>query len=153
METEKKISELGYTLTIPPKPLAAYVPCIKSENLVFTAGQLPLKDGKLIYSGKVGLDLTEEDAIKAAELSALNCLSVIKAEIGDLDLIERIIKVTVFVNSNADYTKHPAIANGASEFLLKVFGENGKHARSAVGVSSLPLNAPVEVELIAKLKT
>lgn len=152
MQIEKKIEELGYKLATPPKPLAAYIPTVKSGKLIFTAGQVPLVDGQLKYSGKVPVTISEEDAIKAAEVCVLNCLSVIKAEIGDLDKLERILKVTVFVNSTDDYTKQPVIANGASELLVKIFGDSGKHARSAVGVSSLPLNAPVEIELIAELK-
>lgn len=152
MNIEKKIEELGYKLSTPPKPLAAYIPVVKSGRLVFTAGQLPIVDGELKYTGKVPSSISEEEAIKAAEICALNCLSVIKSEIGDLDKIERILKVTVFVNSADDYSKQPAVANGASELLVKIFGEIGKHARSAVGVSSLPLNAPVEVELIAEVK-
>lgn len=152
MSIEQKIEELGYKLTTPPKPLASYVPVVKSGEFIFTAGQVPLVDGQLKYSGKVPLTISEEDAIKAAEICVLNCLSVIKAEIGQLDKIERIVKLTVFVNSTDDYSKQPAIANGASELLVKIFGDAGKHARSAVGVSSLPLNAPVEVEMIVKLK-
>ncbi len=149
---KKEFKKLGYQLSTPPKPLAAYVPTVKSGKLIFTAGQVPLVDGQLKYSGKVPVTISEEDAIKAAEICALNCLSVIKSEIDDLDKIERIVKVTVFVNSAEDYTKQPTIANGASELFVKIFGESGKHSRSAVGVSSLPLNAPVEVELIAELK-
>jgi len=152
MIIEKKIEELGYALSTPPKPLAAYFPVVRSGNLIFTAGQLPMVEGQLKFSGKVPETISEEDAIKASEICALNCLSVIKSEVGDLDKIERIVKVTVFVNSTEDYSKQPAIANGASELFVKIFGDAGKHARSAVGVSSLPLNAPVEVEMIAQLK-
>lgn len=151
MKIEKQIEELGYQLATPPKPLASYVPCVKIGNLVFTAGQLPMVEGALKFTGKVPVQLSEEEAVKAAEICALNCLSVIKSEIGDLDKIKRIVKVTVFVNSSEEFSKQPAVANGASDFLVKVFGENGKHSRSAVGVSSLPLNAPVEVELIAEI--
>ncbi len=152
MNIEKKIEELGYKLSIPPKPLAAYVPIIKIGGLIFTAGQLPIVNGELKYSGKIPLTISEEEGIKAAEICAINCLSAIKAGIDDLDKIVRIAKVTVFVNSTEDYTKHPIIANGASELLVKIFGDKGKHARSAIGVSSLPLNSPVEVELIAEIK-
>lgn len=151
MNIEKRIEELGYKLTTPPKPLASYVPCVRSGNLIFTAGQLPMVEGSLKYEGKVPFQLPEEEAIKAAEICALNCLAIIKSEIGDLDKIKRIVKVTVFVNSSEDFSKQPAIANGASDFLVKVFGDAGKHSRSAVGVSALPLNAPVEIELIAEV--
>lgn len=151
MNIEKKIEKLGYKLSVPPKPLASYMPVIKTGKFIFTAGQIPMVEGQLKYSGKVPTTISQEDAIQAAEICALNCLSVIKSEIGDLDKIQKIIKVTVFVNSTEDYSNHPSVANGASELLVKIFGDAGKHARSAVGVSSLPLNAPVEVELIAEL--
>ncbi|MBU2445192.1 MAG: RidA family protein [Bacteroidetes bacterium] len=152
MLIEQKIKELGYELAEAPKPLAAYVPCVQSGNLVFTAGQLPLVNGELKYSGQVGKDISEEDGKKAAEISLLNCLSVIKGMTGDLDKIKRIVKLTVFIASPTDFYKQPAVANGASELLLKIFGDDGKHARSAVGVPSLPLNAAVEIEMIAELK-
>lgn len=149
---EEKIKELGFFVPEAPKPLAAYVPAVLDDKIVYTSGQLPLSDGKLKYSGKCGKDLSDEEAVKAAELCALNCLSAVKAVAGSLDNIERIIKVTAFVNSVEGFTSQPKIANGASEFLVKVFGQAGKHARSAVGVYNLPLNAPVEVEIIARLK-
>jgi len=115
---EQKIKELGYELAEAPKPLAAYVPCVQSGNLVFTAGQLPLVNGELKYSGQVGKDISEEDGKKAAEISLLNCLSVIKGMTGDLDKIKRIVKLTVFIASPTDFYKQPAVANGASELLL-----------------------------------
>ena len=150
---EDKIKELGFTVPEAPKPLAAYIPALKEGNLVFTAGQLPLALGELKYKGKLGRDLTEEDGRKAAELCALNCLSVVKSVVGSLDNIERIVKVTAFINSAPGFTDQPKIANGASEFFVNVFGEMGKHVRSAVGVNELPLNAAVEVEIIARLKS
>jgi len=149
---EEKIKELGYTVPEAPKPLAAYIPVIKIDNLVFTAGQLPMVDGKLIAEGKLGADVSNEVGTKSAEICALNCLSVVKAEIGDLENIEQIVKVTVFVNSAEGFTAQPQIANGASEFLVNIFGEAGKHVRSAVGVNELPINAPVEIEMIVKVK-
>ncbi len=149
---ENKIKELGYELAEAPKPLAAYVPCVQSGNLVFTAGQLPLVNGELKFSGQVGKDLTEEEGRKAAEICLLNCLSVIRGITGDLDKIKRIIKLTAFISSSSDFYKQPAVANGASELLLKIFGDDGKHARSAVSVPSLPINAAVEIEMIAELK-
>jgi len=149
---ETKLKELGYEIPEAPKPLAAYIPAININNMVLTAGQLPLKAGKLLFEGKVGKDVSEEDAVKAAELCAINCLSVVKAEVGSLDNIERIVKLTVFVNSADEFTSQPKVANGASELMVKVFGNAGKHVRSAVGVSELPLNAPVEIEMIAKVK-
>lgn len=149
---EERIKELGYTVPEAPKPLAAYIPALREGNLVYTAGQLPLASGELKFKGKLGKELTEEEGKKAAELCALNCLSVVKSVAGSLDNVERIIKVTAFINSAPGFTDQPKIANGASEFFVNVFGEQGKHVRSAVGVNELPLNAAVEVEIIAKLK-
>ncbi len=148
---EEKLKELGIQITEPPKPLAAYIPAKKIDNLVFTSGQLPTKNGKLLHTGKVGYEVTEEEASECAKQSAINCLSAIKSVIGNLDKIETIVKLTVFVSSAVGYTGQPKVANGASEFLGTVFGENGKHARSAVGVSELPMNSPVEIEMIVKV--
>jgi enamine deaminase RidA (YjgF/YER057c/UK114 family) len=148
---EEKIKELGYRVPEAPKPLAAYIPAIRINNLIFTAGQLPMVDGKLVAEGKLGAEVSNEVGAKAAELCALNCLSVIKSEIGDLGKIKQIVKVTVFVNSADGFTAQPQIANGASEFLVNVFGEAGKHVRSAVGVNELPINAPVEIEMIVEV--
>ena len=149
---EEKIKEFGYTVPEAPKPLAAYIAVTKVDKLVFTAGQLPMVDGKLIAEGKLGAEVSNELGTKAAEICALNCLSVIKSEIGDLEKIEQIVKVTVFVNSADGFTSQPQIANGASEFLVNIFGDAGKHVRSAVGVNELPINAPVEIEMIVKVK-
>lgn len=149
---EERLRELGIEIPDAPKPLAAYVPALKVNDLVYTAGQLPMVSGQLKYAGKLGKDISEDDAQKAAEICAVNCLSAIKSVIGSLDNIERIIKLVVFVNSSEEFIAQPKIANGASEFIVKVFGEAGKHVRSAVGVSQLPLNAPVEIEMIVKVK-
>jgi enamine deaminase RidA (YjgF/YER057c/UK114 family) len=149
---EQKITELGYQLPEAPRPLAAYIPATVCEKMVYTAGQINLLNGVLKYEGKVGKDLSLEEGIKAAQLCILNCLSVIKSEIGDLDKIERIVKVTVFVNSAPGFTDQPKVANGASELLVEIFGDAGKHVRSAVGVSELPIGSAVEIEVVAKLK-
>lgn len=149
---EEKINQLGLTLPIAPKPLASYIPAIQTGDLVFTAGQLSIKDGILVFKGKLGKELSEDEGKKAAQLCALNCLSVIKNEIGSLDKIDKIIKLTVFVASSDGFINHPQVANGASDLIKEIFGENGKHVRSAVGVAELPLNAPVEIEMIVKLK-
>lgn len=149
---EDKIKELGYQLPEAPKPLAAYIPALKVDNLVFTSGQLPFVNGELKLKGKVGAQVTEENGIKAAEICALNCLAAIKSVTGSLDKIDQIVKLTAFINSSDFFTAQPKIANGASELLVKIFGDKGKHARSAVGVSELPLDAPVEIEMIVKLK-
>ncbi len=147
-----KMKEFGFTLPETPKPLAAYSPAIRTGDYVYTSGQVPFADGELMYSGKIGFDLTIEEGQKAAELCALNGLSSIKSEIGDLNKIEQIVKVTVFVNSADGFTDQPKVANGASEFLGKIFGESGKHVRSAVGVNELPADSAVEVEIIVKVK-
>ncbi len=152
MGYEEKIKELGFELPEAPKPLASYVPTVRTGNLIFTAGQVPIIDGELKYSGKI-CDLgTIEDGVRAAQISVLNCLSVIKAEIGTLDKIKRIVKITVFVNSAEGFTDQPKVANGASDLLVQIFGDAGKHARSAVGVNELPINASVEIEMIAEVE-
>ena len=149
---EDKIKELGYVLPEAPKPLAAYIPALKTGNYVYTSGQVPIQKGELKFAGKIGKDLTLEEGQKAAELCVLNALSAIKGIVGDLKKIERIIKVTVFVNSTNGFTDQPKVANGASEFLGKIFGEKGKHVRSAVGVSELPVNSAVELEMVVEVK-
>lgn len=149
---EEKIKQLGFTLPTAPKPLASYVPAIQTADLIFTAGQLPIKDGILAFKGKLGKDLNEDEGKKAAQLCALNCLAVIKNEIGSLDKIDKIIKLTVFVNSAEGFINQPQVANGASDLVKEIFGDNGKHVRSAVGAAELPLNAPVEIEMIVRVK-
>jgi enamine deaminase RidA (YjgF/YER057c/UK114 family) len=149
---ETKIKKLGYTLPEPAKPLAAYIPAIKIDKLVYTAGQLPSVNGQLQYKGKVGFNVSEEEGQKAAVLSLLNCLAVIKSVCGDLDQIEQVVKLTVFINSADGFTNQPKVANGASELLLKIFGDVGKHVRSAVGVNELPIDAALEIEMVVKLK-
>lgn len=149
---EEKIKELGFELPEAPKPLASYIPALKVDNLVFTAGQLPMVKGELKYKGKLGADMSVVEGRSAAEICALNCLAAIAGVIGNLDNIERVVKLTAFVNSADNFTDQPKVANGASELIGKIFGENGKHVRSAVGVNELPLNAPVEIEMIVKIK-
>lgn len=150
---EQKIKEiLGYELPSAPKPIAAYIPAQRIGDLIYTSGQLPIKNGKLLAEGKVGYEVSEEKAIECAQLCAVNCLSAIKSLIGNLENIEQIVKLTVFVNSTLGYSSQPKVANGASEFLVNVFGDIGKHVRSAVGVTELPLNAPVEIEMIVRVK-
>ena len=152
MSIQEKLSSLGLTLPTPVAPVAAYVPAVKTGNLVFTAGQLPVVNGKLVLTGKVGSDVTAEDAKKMAEICALNAFAAISL-VADLDQIEKIVRVGGFVNAVPGFVAIPAVINGASELLIKLFGEvNGKHARTAVGVAELPLNAPVEVEMVVQLK-
>ncbi len=149
---EEKIKELGFELPEIAKPLAAYIPAKKVGDLVMTSGQVPLVKGEIKYAGKVGTELTEEEGQNAARVCALNCLAAIKGVIGSLDKIDEIFKLTVFVNSANGFSAQPKVANGASELIVNLFGEKGKHARSAVGVSELPLNAAVEIEMIVKIK-
>jgi enamine deaminase RidA (YjgF/YER057c/UK114 family) len=152
MSVKEKLALLGLTLPTAAAPVAAYVPAVKTGNLVFTAGQLPIADGQLLLTGKVGSDVTPEDAKKMAEICALNALAAISL-VADLDQIEKIIRVGGFVNGVPGFVAIPAVINGASELLIKLFGDvNGKHARTAVGVAELPLNAPVEIEMVVQLK-
>ena len=149
---EEKIKELGFELPEVAKPLAAYIPAKQVGNLVMTSGQVPLVKGVINYAGKVGADLSEEDGQKAAQICALNCLAAVKGVIGNLDKIIEVVKLTVFVASAADFTAQPKVANGASELIGKIFGEMGRHVRSAVGVTALPLNASVEIEMIVRIE-
>ena len=152
MSIKENLAALGLTLPTTAVPVAAYVPAVKTGNLVFTAGQLPVVDGKLVLTGKVGSDVTPEDAKKMAEICALNALAAISL-VSDIDQIEKIVRVGGFVNGAPGFVAIPAVINGASELLIKLFGDvNGKHARTAVGVAELPLNAPVEVEMVVQLK-
>jgi len=152
MSIKEKISSLGLSLPTAAAQVAAYVPAVKSGNLVFTAGQLPVVDGKLLKEGKVGRDVTAEEAKELAQICALNALAAISL-VADLDQIERVVRVGGFVNCAPGFTAIPGVINGASEFLIKIFGDvKGKHARTAVGVAELPLNAPVEIELIVEIK-
>ena len=153
MSIKDKLAELGLTLPTAAAPVAAYVPAVKSGNLVFTAGQLPVVDGKIVIAGKVGQEVTPEQAKDMAQIYALNALAAISL-VADIDQIHRVVRVGGFVNGIPGFTAIPAVVNGASELLIKLFGEaNGKHARTAVGVAELPLNAPVEVEMIVELKS
>ena len=152
MSIKEKLASIGLSLPIAAAPVAAYVPAVKSGNLVFTAGQLPVVDGKLVKEGKVGSDVSADDAKELAQLCALNALAAISL-VAELDQIERVVRVGGFVNCAPGFTAIPGVVNGASEFLIKIFGDvNGKHARTAVGVAELPLNAPVEIEIVVQLK-
>jgi enamine deaminase RidA (YjgF/YER057c/UK114 family) len=150
-QIEQRIIDLGFLLPETAKPLAAYIPAVQSGNLVFTSGQLPMIDGSLLETGKVGGSVSPERAKELATVCALNALAAVKTVIGDLDKIKRVVKVVGFVSSTPDFSGQPAVVNGASEFLGEVFGDKGIHARSAVGVAVLPLDAPVEIELIVEV--
>lgn len=147
---ETRLSELGHTLPVVAVPVAAYVPATITGNLVYTSGQLPFINGELTAKGKVGAEVSAEVAAGQAQACALNALAAIKGVIGDLDRIVRVVKVVGFVASDPSFTGQPGVINGASEFLGTVLGDKGLHARSAVGVAALPLDAPVEVELIVE---
>ena len=148
---EDRLAELGLAVPEVARPVAAYVPAVRSGQHVFTSGQLPMRSGTLMATGKVGAEVTPEEAAACAQQCALNAIAAVKAEIGDLDLVKRIVKVVAFVASTPDFTGQPQVANGASELFGKVFGDAGVHARSAVGVPVLPLDSPVEVEIMVEV--
>ncbi|UVK37066.1 RidA family protein [Mesorhizobium sp. AR10] len=149
---EKRLSDLGVTLPVAAAPAANYVPYCRTGNLLFTAGQLPLKEGKLQASGLIGRDVDTAAGKEAAKYCAINILAQAKAALGDLEKIRRLVKITVFVASAPDFIEQHLVANGASDFLVAVLGDRGKHARSAVGAASLPLNAAVEIEAIFEVE-
>ncbi len=148
---EERLAELGLTVPDVATPVAAYIPAVRSGHHVFTSGQLPMRDGQLMLTGKVGGEVTKEEAVECARQCALNALAAVRAEVGDLSAVKRIVKGVVFVASTPDFTGQPLVANGVSELLGEVFGEAGRHARSAVGVAVLPLDSPVEVELVVEV--
>lgn len=153
MTIEQKISSLGISLPTPAAPVANYVGFVKSGNVVFVSGQLPLEAGKLQYVGKVGSEISADDAKKAAKLCAINILAQMKVACdGDLERVVRCVKLGIFVNGDANFKDHPAVANGASDLIAEVFGDKGKHARAAVGSGSLPFGVAVEVDAIFEIK-
>lgn len=149
---EDNLAQLCLSVPELVPPVAAYVPALRDGNLVFTSGQLPMVDGTLAGTGKVGADVSAQDAAGYAQICALNAIAAVKSVVGDLDQVARVVKVVGFVASDPSFTGQPAVINGASELLGKAFGERGAHARSAVGVAALPLDAPVEVEIVVSLK-
>ncbi len=151
-KVEERLSELGIVLPNVPTPLAAYVPGVVDGNKVYTSGQLPMENGILKFKGRLGADVNLENGYEAAKQCAINCLGVVKSLIGDLDRVEKVIKVVGFVNSTADFEAQSKVVNGASELIEAAFGKIGSHARSAVGVAALPLGAPCEVEIIVQYK-
>jgi enamine deaminase RidA (YjgF/YER057c/UK114 family) len=148
---ESRLADLGLTLPDVAAPVAAYVPAVRSGSHIYTSGQLPFVDGALALTGKVGAEVSPDEAKGLARIAALNGLAAIKAEVGDLTAVRRVVKVVGFVASAPEFTGQPGVINGASDLLGAVFGEAGRHARSAVGVAALPLDAPVEVELIVEV--
>ena len=151
-QAEDRLKEKGLELPRPPSPLATYVTAVRTGNLVFLSGHGTSKDGKMIYVGKVGQDLDVETAYQAAQLVCLNLLASLKAEIGDLDRVRRIVKLLGMVNATPDFGQQPEVINGASDLLVHVFGERGRHARSAVGMGSLPRGISVEIEMIVEVE-
>jgi enamine deaminase RidA (YjgF/YER057c/UK114 family) len=151
VNAEGRLSELGIDLPPPPQPVASYVPVALSGSLAFVSGQVPIDGGELMWSGKLGGELDVVAGAEAARRCALQALAALRAELGSLDRVRRIVKVTVFVASSDGFTEQPKVANGASDLLAEVFGEAGRHARAAVGVPELPLGAPVEVEVLAEI--
>ena len=152
MSAEARIAELGLELPPAPAPVASYVPVVVSGSLAFVAGQIPLAEGRLMWSGKLGAGLDVEEGSRAARRCAMQALSVLRDALGSLDRVRRVVKVTVWVASAEGFTDQPKVANGASDLLAEVFGEAGRHARASVGAPELPLGSPVEVELIAEVE-
>lgn len=151
MSFEKKLAELGLTLPPPPKPVATYIPAVLAGELLFLSGVIPFRDGKLVFEGKLGRELTVEQGAEAAGVSLLNALAIIRQELGTLDRVRKIVRMTGHVASADGFVQHPAVINGASDLLVRIFGEAGRHARVALGAAELPLNAPVEIELIVQV--
>lgn len=152
MSVVAKLKELGLSLPEPPRPVATYVPAVRSGNLLFVSGQLPFVDGKLQKVGKLGSNFTVEEGQAAAQRATLNALAIINQAAGGLDRVAQVVRLGVYVASASGFTDHPRVANGASELLINLFGEAGRHARVALGAAELPLGAPVEVELVVELR-
>lgn len=148
---EERLAELGLSVPEVAKPVAAYVPAVASGDLVFTSGQLPMRNGELMLTGKVGGEVSPEEATACAQQCALNAIAAVKSMVGDLSRVAQVVKVVAFVASTPDFTGQPQVANGASELFGRVFGDAGVHSRSAVGVPVLPLDAPVEVEIVVRV--
>ena len=148
---KKRLKDLGISIPNAPKPAGSYVPIVLTGKLAFVSGQIPIKDGQVVYQGKVGDTQSIGDAQEAAKLCVINGLAQIEAYCGTLDNLEKIIKISGFVNSTKDFTEHPKVINAASDLLMKIFDEKGRHSRIAIGVSSLPLNATVEIDMVVEI--
>lgn len=149
---QDNLARLNITIPTAAAPVANYIGATLAGNLLFTSGQLPMADGGLKYKGILGKDISSDDAVESAKLCAINVLAQAQALLGDLNKIDKLVKLTVFIASSAEFTSHPAIANGASDLFVEILGEQGKHTRSAVGVAALPMNAPVEIEAVFLVK-
>ncbi|MBI4639542.1 MAG: RidA family protein [Candidatus Tectomicrobia bacterium] len=152
MTPEEKIKAMGLGLPEAPKPLGSYIPVVQTGNLLFIAGQLPTIQGKLQHVGKLGKEVTVEEGAQDAKICALNALSIVKGQIGELSRVKRIVRLSGFIRSAEGFTDQPKVMNGASDFLGELFGEMGRHARVAIGVNELPLGAPVELEMIVEVE-
>ena len=152
MTPEDKLRELGITLPEVPQPLGSYVPFVKTGNLVYVSGMLPIKEGQLTRTGRVGDAVTLQEAIEDARSAAINALAVVRSAVGTLDNVEQCIKITGYIASSPDFTEQPKVLNSASDLLFQIFGESGRHARAAVGVPVLPMNAPLEIEFIFEIR-
>lgn len=152
-EVNKRLDELGVKLPNPPDPLGAYVPAVISGNLLYLSGQLPLVDGNLSVKGKVGEQVSEQEAYLAARIASINALAVIEKELGGFEKLKRIVKLTGYIASAKGFNAQAAVVNGASDFFFEVLGGAGRHSRVAVGVSELPADSPVEIEVIAEIET
>jgi enamine deaminase RidA (YjgF/YER057c/UK114 family) len=148
---DAQLAALGLVLPAPPKPVATYIPVVKVGDLLFLSGMIPLRDGSLIMAGKLGQEISIEQGYEGAKICLLNALAVIRQEFGTLDRVKQVVKMVGYVASTADFVQQPAVINGASDLLVKLFGDAGRHARVAVGAAALPLNAPVEIELIVQM--
>ena len=151
MSFEQRVASLGLILPAPPQPVATYVPSVRVGDLLFISGVVPSRDGKIVFQGKVGGDLSREEGYEAAKVSLLNALANVRQAAGSLDRVQRIVKMTGYVASQEGFTEQPYVINGASDLLVEIFGEAGRHARAAVGVAELPLGVPVELELTVQL--
>ena len=153
MEVEKKLAELGLELPPTPAPIANFVTAVRTGNLLFVAGHVPrMADGTFLNTGKLGREVTIEQGYESARLAALNCLASIKASLGDLDKVKRVVKLLCMVNGTPDFADQPKVANGASDLLVELYGDQGRHARSAVGMGSLPSNVCIEIEMIVEVE-
>jgi enamine deaminase RidA (YjgF/YER057c/UK114 family) len=148
---DAQLAALGLVLPAPPKPVATYIPVVKVGDLLFLSGMIPLRDGTLIMAGKLGQEISIEQGYEGAKICLLNALAVIRQEFGTLDRVKQVVKMVGYVASTADFVQQPAVINGASDLLVKLFGDAGRHVRVAVGAAALPLNAPVEIELIVQM--
>ncbi len=151
MSVEQKLIQLGITLPAPPKPVATYVPAVQAGDLLFLSGVIPFRNGKLTVEGKLGRDLTVEQGYEAARIALLNALAIVRSEIGTLDRVRKVVRLVGHVASAEGFVQQPAVVNGASDLLVRIFDDAGRHARVAIGAAELPLNSPIELELILQI--